>query len=131
MNDSPKKRVLVVEDDTDISLAIDLNLRLDGFEVAIENDGQRALQTALRFVPDCVIVDVVMPGRNGFEVCQDLRSNEHTRNVPILMLTAKSLPADRASGFAAGANTFMVKPFEPEALVAEVFKLLGDLVVNA
>lgn len=125
MNDPAKFRVLVVEDDEDISLAIDLNLRLDGFEVRIENDGRSALQSALDFAPDCVIVDVVMPGRNGYEVCHDLREHAQTHEVPILMLTAKSLPADRASGFAAGANSFMVKPFEPEALVAEVVKLLA------
>lgn len=125
MNDTVRLRVLVVEDDEDISLAIDLNLRLDGFDVRIENDGRYALRSALDFAPDCVIVDVVMPGRNGYEVCHDLREHAQTQEVPILMLTAKSLPADRASGFAAGANSFMVKPFEPEALVAEVVKLLA------
>ncbi|MGB2757671.1 MAG: response regulator [Acidimicrobiia bacterium] len=117
-------RVLVVEDDTDISLAIELNLRLDGFQVRIENDGRRALDSVLEFDPHCVIVDVVMPGRSGYEVCRDVREHPECSKLPVLMLTAKSLPADREAGLAAGANAFMVKPFEPEDLVAHVIALV-------
>ena len=112
--------ILVADDDEDIVRFVEVNLRLEGFEVVTANDGEQALQQAYDRLPDLVLLDVMMPKIDGFEVCQRLRSDSRTKNISVIMLTAKSLSADKVVGLTAGADDYMIKPFDPIELVARV-----------
>jgi diguanylate cyclase (GGDEF)-like protein len=117
--DSPDL-ILIADDDEDIVRFVEVNLRLEGFEVATAVDGEQALQGAFDLLPDLVLLDVMMPKVDGFEVCQRLRSDSRTKNISVIMLTAKSLSADKVVGLTAGADDYMIKPFDPIELVARV-----------
>ncbi len=112
--------ILVADDDEDIVRFVEVNLRLEGFEVITANDGEQALQAAYDRLPDLVLLDVMMPKVDGFEVCQRLRGDGRTKNISVIMLTARSLSADKVVGLTAGADDYMIKPFDPIELVARV-----------
>jgi len=112
--------VLVVDDDFDIARYLELNLSLEGFTVHVAHDGDEALAVAHSVRPAVVLLDVMMPGMDGYEVCRQLRAAVGTSQCAILMLTAKSLSADRVVGLTAGADDFIAKPFDPPELVARV-----------
>lgn len=113
-------RVLVVDDDPDIARFIEVNLRTHGFEVHLASDGVEALERAQQVLPDLVLVDVMMPRMDGFQVVDRLRSDPRTSNVSIIMLTAKALTADKVLGITTGADDYIIKPFDPVELVARV-----------
>ncbi len=113
-------RVLVVDDDPDIARFIEVNLRTQGFEVHLASDGVEALERAREVLPDLVLVDVMMPRMDGFQVVDRLRSEPRTANVSIIMLTAKALTADKVLGISTGADDYIIKPFDPVELVARV-----------
>ena len=113
-------RVLVVDDDPDIARFIEVNLRTQGFEVHLASDGVEALERARDILPDLVLVDVMMPRMDGFQVVDRLRSEPRTANVSIIMLTAKALTADKVLGITTGADDYIIKPFDPVELVARV-----------
>src|SRR5688500_2623016 len=115
-----RELILVADDDEDIVRFVEVNLRLEGFEVATAPDGEQALQSAYDLVPDLMLLDVMMPRIDGFEVCQRLRADPRTKNMSVIMLTAKSLSADKVVGLTAGADDYMIKPFDPVELVARV-----------
>jgi diguanylate cyclase (GGDEF)-like protein len=115
-----RELVLVADDDEDIVRFVEVNLRLEGFEVVTASDGQQALASAHDAKPDLALLDVMMPKMDGFEVCQKLRGDVRTRNISVIMLTAKSLSADKVVGLTAGADDYMIKPFDPIELVARV-----------
>src|SRR5687767_7302630 len=112
--------VLVADDDEDIVQFVEVNLRLEGFDVISATDGEQALKAAYDTMPDLVLLDVMMPRVDGFEVCQRLRSDSRTRNISVIMLTAKSLSADKVVGLTSGADDYIIKPFDPVELVARV-----------
>ena len=112
--------ILVADDDEDIVRFVEVNLRLEGFEVVTAADGELALQTALEAVPDLILLDVMMPRMDGFEVCERLRRDLRTKHISVIMLTAKSLSADKVVGLTAGADDYIIKPFDPMELVARV-----------
>ena len=112
--------VLVVDDDTDIARFIEINLRLEGFDVRVAHDGEQAEQSIDEETPDLVLLDVMMPKVDGVELCRRLRANPATANLPVIMLTAKSLSADKVVGLTAGADDYIIKPFDTLELVARV-----------
>ena len=112
--------VLVADDDEDIVRFVEINLRLEGFSVVTARDGELALQQAYEALPDLVLLDVMMPKIDGFEVCERLRSDTRTKNISVIMLTARSLSADKVVGLTAGADDYMIKPFDPVELIARV-----------
>ena len=112
--------VLVVDDDTDIARFIEINLRLEGFDVRVAHDGEQAEESIDEFTPDLVLLDVMMPKVDGVELCRRLRANPATANLPVIMLTAKSLSADKVVGLTAGADDYIIKPFDTLELVARV-----------
>ncbi|MEX0984093.1 MAG: response regulator [Actinomycetota bacterium] len=112
--------VLVVDDDPDIARFVEVNLRSAGYDVAVAADGMEALEKAVELRPDLVLLDVMMPKIDGFEVAQRLRKNPHTANASIIMLTAKALSADKVTGLQAGADDYIIKPFDPIELLARV-----------
>ncbi|MDQ4096231.1 MAG: response regulator [Actinomycetota bacterium] len=115
-----RELVLVADDDEDIVRFVEVNLRLEGFEVVTAADGKEALEQADDLSPDLVLLDIMMPEMDGFEVCQRLRAASRTKHVPIIMLTAKSLSADKVVGLTSGADDYIIKPFDPIELVARV-----------
>ncbi|HZA39122.1 MAG TPA: response regulator [Actinomycetota bacterium] len=120
MSEPEHHLVLVADDDEDIVRFVEVNLRLEGFRVATASDGEEALRAAYDLAPDLVLLDVMMPEMDGFEVCQRLRSDARTRHISVIMLTAKSLSADKVVGLTAGADDYMIKPFDPIELIARV-----------
>lgn len=112
--------ILVVDDDPDIARFVEVNLRSAGYEVSVAGDGEEALQKAQDSRPDLVLLDVMMPRLDGFEVAQRLRRNPQTSNTSIIMLTAKALSTDKVLGLTAGADDYIIKPFDPIELLARV-----------
>jgi diguanylate cyclase (GGDEF)-like protein len=112
--------ILVVDDDPDIARFVEVNLRSAGYDVAVAGDGEEALERASTMRPDLVLLDVMMPRIDGFEVAQRLRRNPQTANTSIIMLTAKALSADKVTGLQSGADDYIIKPFDPIELLARV-----------
>ena len=112
--------ILVVDDDPDIARFVEVNLRSAGYDVAVASDGEAALEQAGAMRPDLVLLDVMMPRLDGFEVAQRLRKNPQTANTSIIMLTAKALSADKVTGLQSGADDYIIKPFDPIELLARV-----------
>lgn len=108
----PQLKVLVVDDEEHIIELIQLGLRYEGFQVESASDGEQAINLAQRESPDLIILDVMMPGIDGLEVCRRLRSNPTTSEIPILMLTAKDEVSDRILGLQTGADDYVTKPFD-------------------
>ncbi len=117
---TPQQTILVADDDDDILRFVEVNLRLEGFEVITAADGEQALRAAHEIVPDMILLDVMMPKLDGFEVCERLRRDGRTSHISIIMLTAKSMSADKVVGLTAGADDYIIKPFDPVELVARV-----------
>jgi len=113
-------RVLVADDDTDIARFIELNLTLEGYQVQVVHDGAGALQAILDDPPDLVLLDVMMPSMDGVEVLRRLRAGVATAVTPVVLLTARSLSADKVVGLTAGADDYIVKPFDTLELLARV-----------
>ncbi len=112
--------ILVVDDDPDIARFVEVNLRSAGYDVSVASDGEEALERAQQLRPDLVLLDVMMPRIDGFEVAQRLRRNPQTANTSIIMLTAKALSTDKVLGLTAGADDYIIKPFDPIELLARV-----------
>jgi diguanylate cyclase (GGDEF)-like protein len=112
--------ILVVDDDPDIARFVEVNLRSAGYEVSVASDGEEALDRAGALRPDLVLLDVMMPRIDGFEVAHRLRRNPQTSNTSIIMLTAKALATDKVLGLTAGADDYIIKPFDPIELLARV-----------
>jgi PleD family two-component response regulator len=112
--------ILVVDDDPDIARFVEVNLRSAGYNVTVAGDGEEALEKAETVRPDLVLLDIMMPRLDGFEVAQRLRKNPVTANTSIIMLTAKALSADKVTGLQSGADDYIIKPFDPIELLARV-----------
>jgi DNA-binding response OmpR family regulator len=112
--------VLIADDDPDIVRFVALNLRLEGFDVLVADNGQDALDKALDIHPSLILLDTMMPRIDGYEVCSRLRDQRPDRRIRVIMLTAKSCDADRAMAFTAGADDWVTKPFDPADLVSKV-----------
>jgi DNA-binding response OmpR family regulator len=118
--------VLIADDDRDIVRFVALNLRLEGFDVVVANDGQDALDMALDVGPSLILLDTMMPRMDGYEVCSRLRDQRPDAQIPVIMLTAKSMEADRSMAYTAGADDWVTKPFDPADLVSKVKDHLRD-----
>ncbi len=119
------RRVLIVDDEPNIVTSLEFLMRGRDYEVRVARDGEEALRLAERFRPDVVLLDVMMPERNGFEVCRKIRENSSLGNVKIIMLTAKGRDDEREKGFGSGANAYVTKPFSTKELLSTVRGLLG------
>ncbi|MDO6590302.1 two-component system response regulator [Loktanella sp. D2R18] len=105
------KRVLLIEDEPNILEAISFILSRDGWTVHTHEDGETAIQKVIGFPPDMIILDVMLPGRSGFDILRELRETETTKDIPVMMLTARGQEKDRDLAMRLGANHFMTKPF--------------------
>src|SRR5213593_1139713 len=112
--------VLVVDDDPDVARFVEVNLRSAGYEVTVASNGEEGFDKAVELRPDLVLLDVMMPKLDGFEVAQRLRRDPRTSSSSIIMLTAKALSSDKVLGLSSGADDYIIKPFDPVELLARV-----------
>lgn len=119
-----KPTILVADDEPSIVLSLQVLLQKAGFDVRIARNGEEALQSVEANPPDLILLDAMMPKRDGFDVCQSLRANPAYQTLPIIMLTAKSRDVERQKGMALGATDYVTKPFSTRDLVATVRKYL-------
>ena len=119
-------KILVADDEPNIVISLEYLLKREGYTVVIARDGQEALDAIAREMPDLVLLDVMMPKKTGFEVCQEVRANDALKGVKILMLTAKGRDTDVAKGTAMGADAYMTKPFSTRDLALKVADMLGQ-----
>ena len=119
-----KQKVLVVDDEENIRMLVKFNLEKAGYEVLEASDGNKAIETAVNSTPDIVILDLMLPGIDGLEVCRNLKRHPRTAALPIIMLTAKSDEIDRVIGLELGADDYMTKPFSQRELVARIKAVL-------
>jgi two-component system phosphate regulon response regulator PhoB len=118
------KKILVAEDEEDVLNLVAANLKAAGYQVLRAEDGESALEQARSALPALVILDLMLPGMSGLEVCKVLKSETSTRNIPVLMLTAKAEEVDRIVGLELGADDYVTKPFSPRELVLRVRSIL-------
>ena len=116
--------VLIIDDERDLVQLVRYNLEREGFDVIAASDGAAGLEVALRHAPDVVVLDLMMPGTSGLDVCRQLRGDPRTSRMPIIMLTAKAAESDRVLGLELGADDYVTKPFSPRELVARVKAVL-------
>jgi two-component system alkaline phosphatase synthesis response regulator PhoP len=121
----PRPLVLVAEDDEDILEMVVFDLQDEGYEVLTARDGDAAISLALERRPDLVLLDVAMPGLDGYEVTRRLRAEKSTSGTPVVLLTARAQVRDVILGFEAGANDYVTKPFRPEELRTRLHAALG------
>jgi len=117
-------RVLIVDDEPNIVTSLNFLMKKSGFETSVARDGEEALAEVERFRPDLVLLDVMMPKRDGFEVCQMLRAAGHSE-LKIILLTAKGRETEVAKGLAVGADAYVTKPFSTRDLVDQVSRMLA------
>ena len=121
------KTILVADDEPNIVISLEYLLQREGYTVIVARDGQEALDANTRDKPDLVLLDVMMPHKSGFEVCQAVRGDVALQSIRILMLTAKGRETDVAKGLALGADAYMTKPFSTRELVQKVAQMLADV----
>jgi len=118
------RRVVIADDEPNLVLPLEYMLKREGYEVTVARDGQEALEAIARVDPHLVLLDVMMPRKSGFDVCQMLRADEAHRDLRIMLLTAKGRDDDVAKGLALGADAYVVKPFSPRELLQKVRELM-------
>ena len=117
-------KILIADDEPNILISLEFLMKREGYEVFVARDGQEALDTLRREHPRLLLLDVMMPKKTGFEVCQEVRNDDGIRSTLILMLTAKGRETDVVKGMALGADAYMTKPFSTRELVQKVRSML-------
>jgi len=117
-------KIVIADDEPNILISLEFLMKREGYEVVVVRDGQQALDAIIRDRPDLVLMDVMMPVKSGFDVCQEVRATDGVRDTPILMLTAKGRDTDIAKGMAMGATAYMTKPFSTREMARKVRELL-------
>jgi DNA-binding response OmpR family regulator len=119
------KKILIVDDEPNIVISLEFLMKKEGFAVAVANDGDEALAQVASFNPDLLLLDVMMPKKSGFEVCEALRADPERAGLKIVMLTAKGRDTEMAKGLAIGADAYVTKPFSTKELVDKVREMLA------
>ena len=119
-----KTKIVVVEDEADILEVIDYNLSKEGFDVSSSTDGLEGMALVQKEIPDLVLLDLMLPGMDGIEICQTLKADSATRSISIIMVTAKGEESDIVLGLGIGADDYVLKPFRPRELIARVKSVL-------
>jgi DNA-binding response OmpR family regulator len=120
------KKVLIVDDEPNIVVSLEFLMERHGYKIRIATTGDEVLPAVQEFAPDLILLDVMLPGRTGFEICQELRQDPEHRDVKIIMLTAKGRETEVAKGLALGADAYVTKPFSTKDLLSKVRELLGE-----
>lgn len=119
------RKILIADDEHNIRHILDFSLHSEGFDVISAENGEDAFTLAVSEIPDLVILDVMMPGQGGIETCRQIKDDERTAHVPVILLTARSSRQDRQEGEAAGADSYITKPFSPQKVITTVQEYLG------
>jgi DNA-binding response OmpR family regulator len=119
------KYILIVDDAPNIVLSLEFLMKKEGYDVHSVSNGEEAMEAIAEKVPDMILLDVMMPRKDGYEVCQELRANPDWKNIKIIMLTAKGRDVEREKGLALGADDYVIKPFATQELVNKVKTLLA------
>ncbi len=120
-----KGKVLVVDDEVNITQILEFSIGAEGFDVITAQNGEEAVEKARREQPDLIILDVMMPKIDGYEACRILKANPLTKNIPVVLLTAKGRDIDKRLGMEVGATDYIVKPFSPNRLIERINQLLS------
>jgi two-component system alkaline phosphatase synthesis response regulator PhoP len=123
-----KGRILVVDDEIYIVHILDFSLGMEGYEVITALDGEAALEKLKSERPDLIVLDIMMPKLDGYEVCKAIKGNADTAHIPVILLSAKGRNVDQKMGFDVGADDYITKPFSPRKLVERINQLLGQAV---
>jgi DNA-binding response OmpR family regulator len=119
------KKILIVDDEPNIVTSLEFLMKREGFDVSVATDGEAAIGRLAEFLPDLVLLDVMMPKKSGFEVCQHIRGDANLAGTKVIMLTAKGRDTEVAKGLALGADAYVTKPFSTKELVVKVREILG------
>lgn len=118
------KKILIVDDEENIVISLEFLVEQAGYKLQVARNGQEALEKVATFKPDLILLDIMLPKINGFDVCRRIRQNSEWQETKIVMLTAKGREAEVAKGLALGANSYITKPFSTKALMAEIEQIL-------
>jgi two-component system alkaline phosphatase synthesis response regulator PhoP len=121
-----KGKILVVDDEIYIVHILDFSLGMEGYEVVTALDGEQALHKVKSDRPDLVVLDIMMPKLDGYETCKILKNDPETKNIPVILLSAKGRNVDQKMGFQVGADDYITKPFSPRKLVERINMILGQ-----
>lgn len=116
------QKILIIEDDPAVSKGLEVSLKSENYDPMIESDGEAGYQTALKIKPELILLDIMLPGKNGYHICRDLRLNGY--NYPIIMLSSKAEESDKIIGFEYGADDYVTKPFSVKELMARIKAIL-------
>lgn len=119
-------KILIADDERDIRDLITFTLRFAGYEVIPTSNGEEAYQTALKELPDLILMDVRMPRMTGYEACQQMKANESLKDVPVVFLSAKGQESEVQTGLQVGAAEYILKPFSPDQLMSRVAQILAE-----
>ena len=125
------KEILIVEDEPGVAVAIQYLMQQQGYNVLVAESGEDALDLIYKYKPDLILLDIMLPGISGWEVCEIIRLNPDYRNVKIVFLTARSTEVEIARGLALGADAYITKPFSNDKLITRVNRLLGNALGEA
>ncbi len=117
---APRMRILIVEDERGLTDVLEYNLKREGYDTVVAHDGQEGLRKAQTLLPDLILLDIMLPGLSGFDVCRELRAGERTREIPIIIISAKSEETDQVVGFSLGADDYVTKPFHVKVLLQRI-----------
>ncbi|MFZ5556885.1 MAG: response regulator transcription factor [Pseudomonadota bacterium] len=120
------KRVLIADDEPNIVVSLEFLMERHGYQIQVATTGDEVIPAVRSFQPDLVLLDVMLPGKTGFEICQELRQDASYRDLKIIMLTAKGRDTEVTKGLALGADAYITKPFSTKDLLAKVRELLGE-----
>ena len=126
-NELMERTIFIADDELDFVSTLKSRLEFEGYRVVTASDGKEALEQIVREKPDLILLDIMMPTLNGYQVCRELRENPATRSIPIVMLTARSQESDKFWGKEAGADAYLVKPFDMDELMEAVVEQIGGL----
>ena len=121
-----KGKILVVDDEIYIVHILDFSLGMEGYEVVTALDGEQAVEKARSEKPDLIVLDIMMPKLDGYETCKILKRDDATRQIPVILLSAKGRNVDQKIGFEVGADDYITKPFSPRKLVERINSILGQ-----
>jgi two-component system phosphate regulon response regulator PhoB len=117
---TPRMRILIIEDERGLTDVLEYNLKREGYETVVAHDGPEGLRKAQTLLPDLILLDVMLPGLSGFDVCRELRGGERTRDIPIIIISAKAEETDQIVGFSLGADDYVTKPFHIKVLLQRI-----------
>jgi two-component system phosphate regulon response regulator PhoB len=120
----PQPRILIVEDERSLVKPLEYNFHREGYDTIVAHDGVEGLRKAQMQLPDLIVLDVMLPGMSGLEVCKEIRAGEKTRDIPVIMLTARTEETDQVVGFSVGADDYVTKPFSTKVLLQRIKALL-------